>query len=123
MQGMINGKIWGLTKCLFVNDNFEVHRIEIKKDSKCSKHLHKYKHNIFYVEFGQVTIRVWKNDYDLVDETLLISGDIMDVAPGEYHQFETAGYPATVYEIYYSEPISGDIVRDGVGGKIKKVIK
>jgi hypothetical protein len=33
-------------------------------------------------------IRVWKNNYDLVDETLLKAGQYTKVAPGEYHQFE-----------------------------------
>jgi hypothetical protein len=41
----------------------------------------------------------------------------MTVAPGEYHQFETIKDSAIVYEIYYSHPISGDIVRSTCGGK------
>lgn len=114
---MINGKVWGETKLLFKNDNFELHRINIKANSHCSKHMHRFKHNMFYVEFGTLKVKVWKNDYDLVDETILTSGDIMDVAPGEYHQFETIDCITTAFEIYYSEPISGDILRDTCGGK------
>ena len=83
---MKSGKAWGLTKSLFSNDNFEVHRIEIKCKGFCSKHLHRYKHNIFFVESGCLKVKVWKNDYNLVDETKLDAGEIMDVSPGEYHQ-------------------------------------
>jgi mannose-6-phosphate isomerase-like protein (cupin superfamily) len=114
---MKNGKTWGETKLLFSNDNFEVHRIDIKQDMHCSKHKHVHKHNIFYVERGKLRVKVWKNDYDLVDETTLKAGDIMDVAPGEYHQFETMDERTVAFEIYYSEPISGDIVRETCGGK------
>ena len=113
---MINGKVWGETKLIFKNDNFEVHRIEVNARGFCSKHKHQFKHNIFYVEDGILEVRVWKNDYDLVDKTVLQMGDTMDIPPGEFHQFQ-AQTPATVYEIYYSEPISGDIIRESIGGK------
>ncbi len=114
---MIAGKTWGLTKPLFSNENFEVHRIEVKPKHHCSKHKHEYKHNMFFVETGKLRVKVWKSDYDLCDETLLHSGDIMDVAPGEFHQFETLEAYTIAFEIYYSEPISGDIVRERCGGK------
>lgn len=110
------GKTWGETRLLFRNDNFEVHRIYIKEGGFCSKHLHKHKHNIFYVDKGCLSIDVWKNDYDLIDETFLKDGDIMDVSPGQYHRFEAVNGPVVAYEIYYCEPISGDIVRESVGG-------
>ena len=32
-------------------------------------------------------IRVWQNDYDLVDETILGPGDFTQVKPGVMHQF------------------------------------
>ena len=115
---MKSGKCWGETRSLFTNENCEVHRIGILEKGYCSKHAHRHKHNIFYVEAGHLKVKVWKNDYDLVDETILGPGDIMDVAPGEYHQFE-ALKNTIAFEIYYSEPISGDIVRESVGGKIE----
>jgi mannose-6-phosphate isomerase-like protein (cupin superfamily) len=119
MMGMIAYKIWGSTKCLFENNNFEVHRIGIYKDGYCSKHMHMHKVNCFYVEAGKLKVRVWKKDYNLCDETILGPGDIMDVKPGEYHQFEAA-QDTIAFEIYYSEPISGDIIRESVGGRINE---
>lgn len=112
---MISGKCWGSTRCLFQNDNFEVHRIVIKKGGYCSKHYHKYKHNIFYVESGRLEVEVWKNEYNLIDKTELGNNDITDVKPGEYHRFK-AIEDTLAFEIYYPEPISGDIVRESVGG-------
>ena len=46
----------------------------MKKNGVCSKHLHKYKWNGFYVESGKMRVKVWQKDYDLVDETILEKG-------------------------------------------------
>ena len=86
-MGNISGKIWGQTELVFANSNIEFHRIDIKKGGTCSKHKHNYKFNGFYCMAGQLLIRTWKNDYDLVDETILGPGDFTQVKPNEYHQF------------------------------------
>ena len=59
------GKVWGTTELLEANGVLEFHRIEMNKGGTCSKHLHEYKWNGFYVEEGRMLIRVWQNDYDL----------------------------------------------------------
>ena len=112
---MINGKVWGVTELIYRNDSCEVHRIQIKKNCYCSKHQHKYKHNIFYIYDGKLKITVWKKDYDLIDETILGRGDMTDVSPNEYHMFE-ALEDTEALEIYYPEPISADIIRESCGG-------
>ena len=66
------GKIWGQTELIHANGVLEFHRIEYKKGFKCSEHLHQYKWNGFFVESGQMIVRVWQDDQDgLVDETIL----------------------------------------------------
>ena len=80
------GKIWGQTELIHANGVLEFHRIEFKKDISCSKHKHKFKWNGFFVESGKMIVRVWKNDYDLVDETILGPGDFTQVKPNEYHR-------------------------------------
>ena len=115
---VVSGKVWGETRLLFKNDNFEVHRIMIFKNAECSKHKHRFKHNIFFVEKGYLKVKVWKNDYELVDDTILGPGDIMDVPPGEFHKFITETDDVVAFEIYYSEPISGDIIRETCGGRL-----
>ena len=114
---MKSGKIWGSTELLFKNENFEVHRIMIHPNCKCSKHKHQYKHNMFYVESGTLEIKVWKNEYPLIDDTILNEGEKMSISPGEFHQFSTGNDSVIAYEIYFSEPISGDIIRETSGGK------
>ena len=114
---MRSGKIWGFTENIFEKNNVEVHRIEIEKGGVCSKHKHLHKFNLFYVEAGHVKISTWKNDYDLMDDTVLELGMVTIVPPGEFHQF-TALESSIVFEIYWTE-LTKDIVRESVGMVIK----
>jgi len=111
----IHGKIWGKTQSLFNKNNVEIHRIEAKKGGYCSKHKHEYKYNMFYVEHGKFKITSWKNDYDLIDETIINAGECTTSPPGEYHKFE-ALEDSIVYEIYWVTLSTDDIVRKDHGG-------
>lgn len=113
---MISGKVWGQTQLIHANGVLELHRIEAKKGGYCSKHKHAYKWNGFFVEKGKLIIRVWKSDYDLVDETVLLPGQFTRVKPGDYHQFE-ALEDTIAFELYWAEFSHDDIIRDDVGGK------
>jgi mannose-6-phosphate isomerase-like protein (cupin superfamily) len=108
------GKVWGITELLEANGVLEFHRIESKAGGVCSKHKHKYKWNGFFVESGKMIIRVWKNNYNLVDETILEAGQYTKVAPGEYHQFE-ALEDTVAFELYWAEFDHDDIERETVG--------
>lgn len=111
------GKIWGETIEIVRNSSLELHRIEVHPETHCSKHCHAYKWNGFYVEKGRLGIRVWKNDYDLVDETILEEGDYTEVKPGDFHQFFAVGNEtAVVFEVYFANFQHDDIVRESVGG-------
>ena len=111
-----SGKIWGNTSLIFARNNIEVHRIEGKRGHYCSKHKHEHKYNMFYVESGILRIGTWKNNYPLVDETTLGSGETTIIIPGEYHRFEVV-VSCVAFEFYYTTLDSSDIVRDSVGGK------
>lgn len=111
---MKSGKIWGETKLLHANGVLEFHRIETVKGGVCSKHKHEFKWNGFFVESGKLLIRVWKGDYNLVDETILEPGDFTQVKPGEFHQFE-ALEDTVAFELYWAEFNHNDIVRETVG--------
>ena len=112
------GKVWGETMCLFSQNNVEIHRIEARIGMQCSKHCHKNKFNMFYVESGSLSIEVWKNDYELVDVTELHAGESMIVNPGEYHRFVSQNCRAVAYEIYWSELDPNDIDREDCGGEV-----
>ena len=113
-MGNVAGKIWGKTELILANSSCEFHRIDFKKGGVCSKHKHKYKFNGFYVVTGKMLIRVWKNSYDLVDETHLKAGDFCRVKPGVYHQFEGVK-SGVAFELYWAEFDHNDIKRETVG--------
>ncbi|SVE31729.1 uncharacterized protein METZ01_LOCUS484583, partial [marine metagenome] len=50
----VQGKVWGNTREIFLNHNFEIHRIEVDKGGFCSKHKHKNKINAFFIEKGKL---------------------------------------------------------------------
>jgi len=107
----VAGKVWGVTREIRPG----LHYLAIKKGGYCSKHRHRHKANWFYVVSGVLRIRVWKNDYDLCDETTLLSGDYCLTKPGEFHQFE-ALVETEALEGYFVEVDDGDIERETVGG-------
>ena len=111
---MIAGKVWGNTELVEANGALEFHRIEMNTGGVCSKHLHEFKWNGFYVESGRMLVRVWQNDYDLVDETILEAGMYTKVKPGVYHQFECLE-DGVAFELYWAEFNHNDIVRQTVG--------
>ena len=113
-MSFISGKVWGTTELVERNGVLEFHRIVTKAGGVCSKHLHEYKWNGFFVESGSLLIRVWQKDYDLCDETVLKAGDYTKVKPGLLHQFECLE-DAVAYELYWAEFPKKDICRDTVG--------
>lgn len=115
-NGMIAGKVWGETELVEANNALEFHRIEMHTGGVCSKHKHEFKWNGFYVESGSMLVRVWQNDYDLVDETILTAGSYTKVKPGLYHQFECLK-SGVAFELYWAEFNHNDIVRETVGYK------
>ena len=111
------GKVWGETESLFCKNNVEIHRINVSKGGFCSKHKHEHKYNLFYVEKGTLKIAVWKNDYNLVDETKISDGQSTTVPPGEYHSFQALD-DTVAYEIYWVELLEKDIEREDCGGLV-----
>ena len=112
----IQGKVWGFTESVFCKNNVEMHRISTNKGGYCSKHKHDFKYNAFFIESGKLKIKVWKSEYDLIDETIITDLQMCTVPPGEYHTFE-ALEDTVAYEIYWVELDQKDIIRETVGGK------
>ena len=110
----IAGKVWGQTELVHANGVLEFHRIEYKKGGVCSKHIHEYKWNGFFVESGEMLVRVWQKDYDLVDETILKAVDFTKVKPGVLHQFEGLK-DGVAFELYWAQFDHNDIKRETVG--------
>ena len=118
-MSFVSGKVWGTTELVERNGVLEFHRIVTKKGGVCSKHLHEYKWNGFFVESGKMMVRVWQKDYDLVDETILNAGDFMRVKPGVFHQF-IGMEDGVAFELYWAEFDHNDIKRESVGQHVNK---
>lgn len=113
----IQGKVWGTTSILFNKNNVEINRITCTKGGYCSKHKHESKYNMFFVEKGSLEISVWKNNYDLIDKTIIKTQQNCIVDPGEYHIFKCLESDTVAYEIYWVEIDKNDIERETVGGE------
>jgi len=118
MQNVTRGKVWGNTAKLFSLNNVEIHRIEVEKGGYCSKHSHKSKYNLFYVEDGELEIYIYRTDAGeaIRDETVLGAGGSTYVEPGVPHMFK-ANQRTIAFEIYWVELDERDIRRENVGGK------
>ena len=111
----INGKIWGYTSKLFAKNNVEIHRIFGIKGGKSSMHRHTAKYSMFFVEKGSLLITIEKNDYQLVDKTVLVAGQTIVIKPNEYHSFQVLENDTVAYEFYWTELDSNDIERKDCG--------
>ena len=116
-EKMINGKIWGQTEVLFNHNGIECHRIFIKRGYACSLHSHIIRSNAFFVESGVLVIETCKNDYNLIDKTIIKSNQSCIIEPGEFHKFKCLEENTVAYEIYWVEISKNDIIRENVGGK------
>lgn len=112
-------KIWGATQELFEKNNVGLHRIEVKKGGFCSRHYHKQKYNVFFVEGGKLKVTIVRQDAGktIEDVTILSDGQMSLVRPFEVHFFE-ALEDTVAFEIYYCELRDDDIVRENVGGTV-----
>ena len=115
---MITEKIWGTTEALIRTPMFELHRLFVKPMHRCSLHLHQFKHNAFYIISGQLFIDSIVSDLSSapVENICLYARDTFTVAPGVHHQFRTGDFECTALEMYFTEPLSEDIIRRNVGG-------
>jgi len=116
-MGKVIEKIWGTTEPLIVTPMFEMHRLRIKPNHRCSFHVHKFKHNAFYVLDGALYIDHADSDFEPhADPTLVWADQVFTVPPGVHHQFRTGIAPCVALEMYFTEPLSEDIIRRNVGG-------
>ena len=111
------GKVWGWTSEIFSKNNVDINLINSSQGGFCSKHKHHHKHNMFFILSGQMEIKIWKNDYDLIDTTILEKEQFCVIAPGEYHMFRSLSEKTMAIEIYWVELDKKDIIRDDVGGQ------
>jgi mannose-6-phosphate isomerase-like protein (cupin superfamily) len=110
------GKIWGENILIFQNDNIQINQIYIKKGGRCSKHLHKNKNNLFFVQSGKLHIEKWCEN-GMVDNTILTKQQQTIIPNMVYHRF-TALEDTEALEIYFMNIEENDILRADMGSII-----
>lgn len=116
---IVQGKVWGHTKPLFLKNNVEIHHLHIQKGGYCSVHKHISKFNRFIVLKGKLKVTVRKHYVTeiLEDVTILEPNMETTVPPGDFHMFE-ALEDTECLEIYWVELNSNDIERITYGGRL-----
>lgn len=112
---LVAGKVWGTTQQLHANSAFELHRLVIDGQHRCSRHHHTAKHNLFFVESGAIMVSVWQPGKFVADFTTLTDGQSLVVPPGLDHMFVGVAPKSVVFEAYWTELRGDDIVRKNHG--------
>jgi len=120
--GPRQGKIWGDTQLVFAHNGIESHRIRYKVGYRSSRHKHHVKWNRFVVLSGRLSIVIFHpqefpSAEELKDETIITAGQITDIPPGVWHQFEILE-AGEALEFYWTVLEAGDIERADIGGKM-----
>jgi mannose-6-phosphate isomerase-like protein (cupin superfamily) len=113
-----SGKYWGTTRSIFLQNNVEMHVMEINPGGYCSEHYHTMKFNRFVVLEGQLDVLTWKSGEKAEpDRVTLNPMDECTVKPGHFHKFENnSDKPCKALEIYWTELRADDIERRSIGG-------
>jgi quercetin dioxygenase-like cupin family protein len=101
-------KHWGKTLLVFDNETIHIYLAWINQGGFCSKHYHKNKHNLFFLQSGSIIVKTWNTD--TINEHKLIAGDKILVKNNIWHQF-LAVEESILLEIYYSTIDHEDIIR------------
>tara|TARA_S200002703_G_scaffold20667_5_gene17113 strand:+ start:79453 stop:79773 length:321 start_codon:yes stop_codon:yes gene_type:complete len=102
-------KVWGSTELIFNNETTTVHRAFINKGGQSSRHYHKHKTNLFYIESGFINVTIW--DESGKRDVFLRKNEKLSIKPNIWHKF-TAIQESVILEIYDVSIDIEDIVRD-----------
>lgn len=115
--GPRQSKSWGVTQLIFAHGGVECHRIDFKEGWRCSKHRHACKWNRFVVLEGELRVVIFQED-GTRDETVVVPGQVTDVPPGVWHQFEGM-LSGVALEFYWTVLEAADIERANTGGRME----
>jgi len=112
------GKTWGEKAELFRNDLCEVSVLYLKPRNRCSWHSHFGKFNLFYVNEGELYIKL---DNGVSTEVHVVpEGGVFTVPPRQKHEFQTCDKAAVVTEVMFVRYDSLDIQRELLGGPLNE---
>ena len=119
-------KVWGKTKLVTIQNNFEVHELEVTAGGYCSRHRHR-KWNRFHIFSGKLVVELfadsprWPSSKPIIDR-ILGPGDFFEVAPDTWHRFR-AEQDTHCIELYWIGVDPQDIERADVGGMQRNVLE
>lgn len=102
-------KVWGEEHWIY-NGEYCGKLLILNKDFRCSMHMHKIKHETFYIQEGKVLLELSKK------QRILNPGDAVVVPTGEYHRF--TGLENSVIIEFSSNHQDEDSYRTEMSGKI-----
>ena len=117
--GPLKLKSWGTTRCIFRTDTVEIQAMRTLKGGFSSEHRHDARWNRFYVISGIIRINTFndENGIERKDSVECRANQLVDVPPGQWHQFEVLE-DCVLVEIYWVACDSEDIMRRTEGGRI-----
>lgn len=115
--GPQQAKVWGSTQLLFAHHGVECHQIRFQAGYRSSKHRHMQKWNRFVVLSGNLSVVIFRSG-DIREHTTISKGQVTDVPPGVWHQFEVLE-DGEALEFYWVVLEANDIERLNSGGKIE----
>lgn len=110
-------KGWGRVFHLFASPTAAVSYLEFNENTKCSRHFHQNRVNLFAILSGIVVIEILDDTGKTVtDAKILRKNDTFEVAPGVVHRFRVLK-SGRMIEVYYPPDVDiHDIERLDVGG-------
>jgi len=101
-------KIWGERWLLRQDSTHAVSFLKLKKNTRCSWHVHQQKYNLFVVLSGKVGIKTEHG------EIVLETGQEFTVNPGMFHEFRVYEDSEMIEEMFVSYN-EADIQRETLG--------
>lgn len=107
-------KEWGKVNHSFLSDQFAVSRLEVVAGTRCSRHTHKKRANLFFVFSGCLLIQEWSpHNMEMSFDTQLPPGGVHIVHSGILHRFCVIE-SGKVLETYWSDDIEGVVSLDDI---------
>lgn len=106
-------KCWGEATHIFTDHHCAVSYLKVIEGSRCSKHVHRWRANQFFVTYGKIVVEEFDCQLNFIRATFLTSGQAYTVPSRVPHRFRVIE-SGEVIEIYWSDIIGGSVRLDDI---------
>lgn len=99
-------KVWGQVWHLFASDQSAVSFLQLVRGTRCSRHKHDERANLFAVISGKIEVEEWIGQYRTATE--LDAGKVYSVPSGIFHRFRVLE-SGQVVEVYWPDVKGGKV--------------